>query len=107
MCVIAALRHSFLSASWQLAVPQPVVLRTTVTEALDKHEKWVTVEGAEGNSGRENLTGVASVDAPITSSHQDASMGRGRRGLGKGRWRMLMTHSSSETNDLLIREQLT
>lgn len=75
--------------------------------ALDKHEKWVTVEGAEGNSGREKLPGVASVDAPIISSHQDASVGRGRRGLGKGRWRMLMTHSSSETNDLLIREQLT
>lgn len=67
----------------------------------------LAVESAEENSGREMLTRVAGLDGPNISSHQNTSTGRGRRGVGEGRWRTVMTHSSRETNDPLIREQST
>lgn len=67
----------------------------------------LAVEGAEGNSSREKLTRTAGLDGPNIRSHQDASTGRSRRWVVKRRWGTLMTDSSREINDPLIREQST
>lgn len=53
----------------------------------------LAVEGAEENSGREKLTRVAGLDGLNITSDQDVSAGRVRRGVGKGRWGTLRTHS--------------
>lgn len=54
------------------------------------------MEGAEENSVGEKLTRVSGLDAFSITIHEDASAGRGRRGVGKGRWGTLMCGSAAE-----------
>lgn len=49
----------------------------------------MAVESTEENSDRGKLTRAAGLDGTNISSHQDARAGRGRRGMGKDRWRTL------------------